>query len=281
MITENCADRYYSKVIQTFTVIIKRQFANCQTLLVNTACALKFLEDYTDTQAQSWQVQQKYYELPDQLDDIHLHFEQFKSAIQTDFSHLKEASSKNTQNLQSTLSLHQAYTSTLSSHITTVCSKIAELQQQIQQHCMYPHNKEPQHMDEIQLEAPEYDPDIDREKDLHTGNRHATVSVNSILEDDHSIPDLIDDRSTNPDTTTYHQAPIQTNWPDAPTIQILCVSLTTTDLPPEVTYYRRTTVYTADGEEIPEIVEENEEEQEYSLGINNLITHHNTHQESE
>ena len=101
-IVENCADRYYSKVIQTFTAIIKRQFADRQTLLVNTAHALKFLEDYADRQAQIWQVLQKYHELLDQLSDIHLHLEQFKSAIQTDFKHLKEATSKNfkTSNLQ-------------------------------------------------------------------------------------------------------------------------------------------------------------------------------------
>ena len=50
-IAENCADRYYSKVIQTFVFIIKRQFTNRQTLLINTAHSLKFLQDYADRQA--------------------------------------------------------------------------------------------------------------------------------------------------------------------------------------------------------------------------------------
>ena len=36
-IAENCVDRYYSKVIKTFVSIIKRQFADRQTLLVNIA----------------------------------------------------------------------------------------------------------------------------------------------------------------------------------------------------------------------------------------------------
>ena len=36
-IAENCADRYYSKVIETFASILKHQFANRQLLLVNTA----------------------------------------------------------------------------------------------------------------------------------------------------------------------------------------------------------------------------------------------------
>ena len=51
-IAENCVDRYYSKVIETFVSIIKRQFANRQLLLVNTACCLNFLEEYSDRQAQ-------------------------------------------------------------------------------------------------------------------------------------------------------------------------------------------------------------------------------------
>ena len=35
-IAENCADRYYSKVIETFVTILKCQFANHQLLLINT-----------------------------------------------------------------------------------------------------------------------------------------------------------------------------------------------------------------------------------------------------
>ena len=44
-IAENCADRYYSKVIETFISILKCQFAGRQLLLVNTAQSLKFLEE--------------------------------------------------------------------------------------------------------------------------------------------------------------------------------------------------------------------------------------------
>ena len=55
-IAENCSDRYHSKVIKTFVFLIKRQFADRQTLLVNTTHSLKFLEEYTDRQAQIWKV---------------------------------------------------------------------------------------------------------------------------------------------------------------------------------------------------------------------------------
>ena len=93
--------------------------------------------------------------------------------------------------MQSSLSLQQTYTSTLSTHITTIYSKIAKLQQQVTQHCMYPHNIEVQQIDVVQIKAPKYDPDIDGNKDLHNDNKHATVSVQNVLDDNHSIPDLI------------------------------------------------------------------------------------------
>ena len=99
-IAKNCADRYYSKVIKTFILLIKRQFADRQTLLVNTTCPLKFLEEYADRQTQVWKVLQKYDNLPDEVDDLNSHFESFKSTIETDFKHLKEATSQNVQNVQ-------------------------------------------------------------------------------------------------------------------------------------------------------------------------------------
>ena len=82
-IAENCVDRYYSKVIQTFVFIIKREFTNRQTLLINTAHSLKFLEEYTDRQAQIWKVLHKYQNLPDNVEDLHFHFNSFKSSIET------------------------------------------------------------------------------------------------------------------------------------------------------------------------------------------------------
>ena len=45
-LAEDCADRYYTKVIQTLTHLMKNSFHNRQLILVNTARALKFLESY-------------------------------------------------------------------------------------------------------------------------------------------------------------------------------------------------------------------------------------------
>ena len=84
-ITERCADRYYTEVIKTFTSILKHQFADRQTLLVNTARSLKFLEEYTERQGKLWKTIQNFTSIPEDIADIHTHFEQFKHNIETEF----------------------------------------------------------------------------------------------------------------------------------------------------------------------------------------------------
>ena len=104
-IAENCVDRYYSKVIETFVSIIKRQFTDRLTLLVNTAHSLKFLEEYSDRQAQIWKIFHKHHNIPDDIEDLHLHFDSFKTSLETEFKHLKEATSCNVQNIQTSLNI--------------------------------------------------------------------------------------------------------------------------------------------------------------------------------
>ena len=122
-IAENCADRYYSKVIQMFVSIIKRQFTDRQTLLINTAHSLKFLEDYTNRQAQIWKILRKYHNLLDDVADLHFHIDSFKNSIETDFRHLKEVTSHNMENIKTSLGVQQTYSSTLCSHINNIYSK--------------------------------------------------------------------------------------------------------------------------------------------------------------
>ena len=59
-LAENCTDRYYSKVIETFIAVLKWQFADRQLLLANTTRSLKFLEEYVDRQALIWQIFRKH-----------------------------------------------------------------------------------------------------------------------------------------------------------------------------------------------------------------------------
>ena len=90
-IVENCADLYYSKVIETFMALLKCQFTDRQLLLVNTARSLKFLEEYMDRQALIWKIFQKHKNIPDDIQDLHFHIDDFKTNIEKESSLLKEA----------------------------------------------------------------------------------------------------------------------------------------------------------------------------------------------
>ena len=130
-LAEDCADRYYTKVIQTLTRLMKNSFHDRQLILVNTVRALKFLKSYASQQTKLWKVLSKYHNLPDHLHDL-------KTTLQTKFELLKTATSKNIQNIQEMVQSQQAYMMVLSGHITTLYTKLAHLDKQIQIHCIYP-----------------------------------------------------------------------------------------------------------------------------------------------
>ena len=155
-IVENCADRYYSKVIKTFMALLKWQFTDRQLLLVNTTRSLKFFEEYAGRQALIWQIFRKHENIPDDIYDIHLHIDDIKTNIEKEFNFLKEATRKNVENFQTLLNLQQTYSVALCSHVNNIYHKILEIQQQL------PHSA--QHMntgDVIQINTLDFDPDID------------------------------------------------------------------------------------------------------------------------
>ena len=127
-IAKNCTDRYYSKVIETFVALLKRQFMDRQLLLVNTARSLKFLKDYMDCQGQIWKIFQKHQMIPDDIQDLHFYIDDFKNGIEEEFTFLKEATHKNIENFQSSLSLQQTYSASLCSHVNNIYNKLVELQ---------------------------------------------------------------------------------------------------------------------------------------------------------
>ena len=142
--------------------------------------ALKFLESYATRQAKLWKVLSKYHSLPD-------HFCDLKTTLQAEFDLLKKATSKNIQNIQEAVQSQQAYTTALYGHITTLCTNLAQLDKQVQTHCIYPH---PQ-LDVVQLNTPDYDLDIDGQPDPVTDLQ--SLNAKSIRED------------TVPNTTTSEQ----------------------------------------------------------------------------
>ena len=91
---------------------------------------------------------------------------------------MKTATLKNIQNIQEMVQSQQAYTMVLSGHITTLYTKLAHLDKQIQIHCTYPHSQ----LDAIQLNGPDYDPDIDREPDSIQFNAVQSLNADSVKE---------------------------------------------------------------------------------------------------
>ena len=71
----------------------------------------------------------------------------------------------------------QAYTTVLSGHIAVLHTKLAHLDKQIQIHCIYPH---PQ-LDAVQLNALDYDPDIEREP--NPANAVQPLNADSVKEE--------------------------------------------------------------------------------------------------
>ena len=211
-IAKNCADRYYSKVIETFVALLKWQFADRQLLLVNTARSLKFLEEYVDRQALIWKIFQKHENIPDDIQDLHFHIDDFKTNIEKEFPLLKEATRKNVENFHSSLNLQQTYSVALCSHVNNIYNKLVEIQQ-------LPHPA--QHMntgDMIQIEAPDFDPDIDKAPplpvDQNTDYKETQGSVNSTQQ----FPKKT---ATTRTPATSQQDAQDVDWLDAIPVEIL------------------------------------------------------------
>ena len=189
-IAENCTNHYYSKVIETFVALLKQQFADRQLLLVNTARSLKFLEEYTDRQALIWQIFRKHENISDDIHDLHLHIDDFKTNIEKEFKFLKEATCKNVENFQTSLNLQQTYLAALCSHINNIYHKISEIQQQL------PHSA--QHMntgDVIQIEVLDFDTDIDEglstQEHQHAQGSAATIQQSIDKSNERKAPALL------------------------------------------------------------------------------------------
>ena len=80
-----------------------------------------------------------------------------KNGIEKEFTFLKEATCKNVENFQSSLSLQQTYSASLCSHVNNIYNKLVELQQQLLH--SNPHMNTG---DVIQIEVPDFDPDINK-----------------------------------------------------------------------------------------------------------------------
>ena len=230
-IAENCMDRYYMKVIETFVSIIKRQFTDCQLLLVNTVHYLKFLEDYSDHQSQIWKI---------------FHKHQHK--------------------------LQQTCSSSLCSHVNNIYSKLSELQRQIQNHHTHMNPG-----DTVQIEAPDFDSDIDRVSSPSTDEKpnESMIQGTSSPTPEVTKPEV---DSLTPVTTIQQITSQQTDWLDTIPVQIPWVSPSTAQLG-EQEIIRSQARYNTKSFEIPEL-EDNSEEEQFA-NLESYLAHHNTYEASQ
>ena len=132
--------------------------------------------------------------------------------------------------------------------------------------------------DSVQIEAPEFDPDIDGDSPANTDEKHRKVPVQGTLATIPEISEPEDDNSIAPGANTDQQNYQETDWPDAPPVKIPRVSSSAAQ-PPEQGYNRRQVHPSAENFEIPGL-EENSEEEQFA-DFDSFMTHHNTHQASE
>ena len=258
---ENCADRYYSKVIKTFVALLKCQFADRQLLLVNTTRSLKFLEEYADRQALIWKIFQRHENIPDDIQDLHLHIDDFKTNIKKEFNFLKEATRKNVENFQSSLNLQQTYSTALCSNINNIYHKLSEIQQ-------LPHSA--QHMntgDVIQVEAPDFDPDIDETPPIQE-HQEAQGSANITQQ-------FFKKSAKSKAPALLHYDVQDVDWPDTIPVKILPQP----DQDIEQSIPVLPTGCETDQIEIPQLESDLKEEEQFE-DLQTYLTHHNTYEES-
>ena len=109
---------------------------------------------------------------------------------------------------------------------------------------MYPHNIENNRSDTVQLLAPEFYSDIDED------NQPTPTNTNQPQHPDNNTTDTSQTKSKD---TQVQQQHFDTDWPDAPTIQIPWISSTVPDQPPEVHYIRKTSAKLTNNKDIPDI----------------------------
>ena len=214
------------------------------------------MEEYSDGQSQIWKIFQKHQTIPEDLQDLHFHFDDFKNTLEKDFKSLKEATSRNIENFQTSLNLQQTYSASLCSHVNNIYGKLSELQRQIQKH--------PMHMNQgntIQIEAPDFDPDVDEVSSPSADEKWKELSTQGTSS---PAPEAAkpEDNSPTPATTLQQLSSQDTDWPDAIPVQI----------PTQAQY-------TSDSFEILDL-EENSEEEQYA-DLDSYLAHHNTYEASQ
>ena len=176
---------------------------------------------------------------------------------------LKRQHAKMYLDFQTSLNLPQTYSAALCSHVNNIYHKILEIQQQL------PHSA--QHMNTgnvIQIEAPDFDPDIDDglpNQEQQEAQGSASITQWSFEKSDDSKAPALTHRDVE-----------DTDWPDTIPVKILpqpdCnIEQNIPALPtsPDINHI-----------EIPQLESDLEEEEQFE-DLQTYLTHRNTHQDSQ
>ena len=182
---------------------------------------------------------------------------------------MKEATSRNIENFQTSLNLQETYSASLCLHVNNIYNKLAELQRQIQHHD--PHMNSG---DTIQIEAPDFDPDIDDisspttdeipDKLLTQGTASPTPETTK--------PEI---ECSTPATSIQQTASQDADRPDTIPVEIP----SQIDQPEDHGIDGHQTQCNSDRAKIPDL-EENSEEEQYT-DLDSYLAHHNTYEASQ
>ena len=191
-----------------------------------------------------------------------------KNGIEKESAFLKEATRKNVENFQSSLSLQQTYSASLCSHVNNIYNKLAELQWQLQHHD--PHMNTG---DTIQIEVPDFDPDIDDISpttiDQESNNRVTQGSATPTPKSAEKVTECTTPAPSHQDTDIQ-----EVDWPDAIPVEILSQS----DQQNDQNITIQLTRHNSEPVKIPQL-EENLDEEQYQ-DLDTYLSHHNTFEAS-
>ena len=182
---------------------------------------------------------------------------------------MKEATSRNIENFQTSLNLQQTYSSSLCLHINNIYNKLAELQRQIPNCHMHMNPG-----DMVQIEAPDFDPDIDgisSPSTDETPNKLLTQGTASPTPKN-TKPEI---ECSTPPTSIQQTASQYTDWPDTIPVKIP----SQIDQPEDQGIDRHQTQHNSDRAKIPDL-EENSEEEQFA-DLDSYLAHHNTYKASQ
>ena len=116
--------------------------------------------------------------------------------MKSQFYFLKEATSRNVENLQQAITVKQTYTMNLCGHVNVILLRITQLENNIQKLTQ----KFTMEQDTVQIDAPDFDPDIDG---LDTQRAHHNTVVVTVHELFTSLePESIDASNTEEEIWT-------------------------------------------------------------------------------